>query len=110
MKIKNKFINYNFNMKSLCDFILNEGQATPEVKEKIEELKNLAKEKDLTIKFRDRKTNQGDFCIFIYHPDRRQYLVGFDGDWKSKEFNFDNCYNQAVNWIETFDSKVFFKK
>lgn len=96
-------------MKSLKEYILNESQRPNDVDAKIKELEELAKSKDLTIKFRDRKTNQGDFCIFIYHPDRRQYLVGFDGDWNSKGFNFDNCYEEAVNWIETFDPKVFFK-
>lgn len=101
-------------MKSLAEFVkesqINEGGSTPEVKEKIKELEELAKKKDLTIKFQDRKTNMGDFCIFIYHPEKRQYLVGFDGDWESKGFGFDNCYDEAVNWIETFDPKVFFKR
>lgn len=92
-------------MKSLQDYIFNEAQATPDVKEKIKELKELAKKKNLTIKFRDKKTNEGDFCIFIYHPDKRRYLVGFDGDWESTNFNFDYCYDEAVNWIEKFDAK-----
>ena len=30
----------------------------------INELNDIAQEKGLTVKFRNRKTNQGDFCIF----------------------------------------------
>lgn len=73
---------------------------------KINELKAVAKANGLKVRFRDHKTNQGDFCIFIYDKTfRKTYAVGFDGDWKSDTTDFEFCLRQAYNWIENRDKR-----
>ena len=72
----------------------------------INKLKAVAKENGLGIRFRDHKTNQGDFCIFIYDKSvRKSYIVGFDGSWGSKTSPFDVCLRLAYNWIEKRDKR-----
>lgn len=89
-------------MKSLKEYI-NEAKLPEGVEEKIKGLEEEAAKKNLTIKFRNRKTNTGDFCIFIYSEKQRRYEVGFDGDWKdTSEFSFDNCLKDAYEWIENY--------
>ena len=77
------------------------------IQKKINELQNLASSKNLTIKFRNRKTNYGDFCIFIYGPTQKRYLVGFDGYYNTAdcEFTFDYCFEQAKKYINEFEQK-----
>ena len=75
-----------------------------EIELKIKELKSVAKANGLEVKFRNHKTNQGDFCIFIYDKTfRNSYAVGFDGNWKSDTTNFAFCLKQAYNWIDKRD-------
>ena len=48
------------------------------IREEISKLKEAAKKNGLEVRFRDHKTNQGDFCIFIYDKSfRKTYAVGF---------------------------------
>ncbi len=73
---------------------------------KIKELKAVAKANGLDVRFRDHKTNQGDFCIFIYDKSiRKSYIVGYDGDWGSKYISFDKCLASAYNWINNRDNR-----
>lgn len=74
------------------------------VKKCIEQLKNIAIEKGLTIKFRNKKNDQGDFCIFIYDKSKKSnYLVGFDGYYNKKsQFNFEVCFNMALDYIDKY--------
>ena len=73
---------------------------------KINELKAKAKANGLEVRFRDHKTNQGDFCIFIYDKSiRKSYMVGYDGNWKSDTPNFESCLRQAYRWIEKRDRR-----
>ena len=75
---------------------------------KINKLKAVAKENGLEVRFHDHKTNMGDFCIFIYDKSvRKSYMVGFDGDWnsKNKKLTFNVCLRSAYNWIEKRDKR-----
>jgi hypothetical protein len=73
---------------------------------KINELKAKAKSNGLEVRFRDHKTNMGDFCIFIYDKSiRKSYMVGYDGNWKSDTTDFDFCLRQAYRWIEKRDRR-----
>ena len=84
------------------------GMAT--VTAQINELKEHAKKHGLTVRFRDHKTDQGDFCIFIYDPNfRKSYAVGYDGDWQSKAVSFEKCLKSAYNWIERRDKRFTFR-
>ena len=77
------------------------------VLQQISELKQYAKAHGLDVRFRDHKTDQGDFCIFIYDRDnfRKSYAVGFDGDWQSKAVPFDKCLKSAYRWIDKRDKR-----
>ena len=69
----------------------------------IEELKGMAKIKGLSIVFRNNNTNLGDFCIFIYDKKvKSSYMIGFDGNWNGKIFNFSYCCKQAKEWIGNY--------
>lgn len=93
-------------MKTLLEFIrnINEGKANQAQLDKIKELEQYAKDKGYDkVVFRDKETNTGDFCIFLYNkkitPNR--YCVGFDGSWNGK-FNFDYCLDQAYKYIDNY--------
>ena len=101
-------------MKQLNNFIqeklkLDKDYKEPEktYKEEVQEVTNLAKEKGLTIVFRDRTTNTGDFCFFIYDKKKqKRYLVGYDGNWKASnttgDYDFEHCLNQTIKYIENY--------
>jgi hypothetical protein len=77
-----------------------------DIRAEINKLKAVAKENGLEVRFRDHKTNQGDFCIFIYDKSFcKTYAVGFDGNWKSDTTDFGFCLRQAYNWIEKRDER-----
>lgn len=87
---------------------------TTNIEQTINELKDAARKAGLEIKFRNRETLAGDFCIFIYDRNFRKntYAVGFDGSWdadKQSPTHFDNCVKAAYGWIENRDSR-FVKK
>lgn len=77
----------------------------------INELKQVAKAHGLEIRFRNHKTDQGDFCIFIYDRQnfRQSYAVGYDGDWQGQSVSFDKCLKSAYNWIERRDKRFIFR-
>ena len=81
------------------------------IDKQISELKQYAKEHGLEVRFRDHKTDQGDFCIFIYDRQnfRNSYAVGYDGDWQSKCISFDKCLKSAYRWIERRDKRFTFR-
>ena len=81
-----------------------------DIDNKISELRRKAAEQGLSIRFRNTKTDQGDFCIFIKDPTFRPgYAVGFDGDWQSKAVSFDQCLASAYHWIEKRDKRFTFR-
>lgn len=81
-----------------------------DIDNKISELRRKAAEQGLSIRFRNTKTAQGDFCIFIKDPTYRPgYAVGFDGDWQSKGVSFDQCLASAYHWIEKRDKRFTFR-
>lgn len=95
-------------MRTLKEFLdyysINEGEANSAQLNKIKELEKYAKEKGYDkVVFRDRKTNSGDFTIFLYNKKivEKRYCVGFDGEWKG-EFNFDYCLDQAYKYIDNY--------
>lgn len=77
-------------------------------------LRALAKEKGYKLVFRNHPTEQGDFCIFIYTPQRKKiYTIGFDGDWDAREdspCHFDNCVMDARDFIIKFSSNADYRK
>lgn len=77
------------------------------ISEKIQNLINLGKEKGLDIVFRNRKTNTGDFCFFVYDKRKQnRYLIGYDGDWDTdinSNTSFDSCYNATLKYIEQYN-------
>lgn len=75
-----------------------------EIKSSIDELKQLADEHGLTIKFRNSTNNTGDFTIFIYDKDKQsRYLVGYDGVWDSKYgLGFYKILDQSKKYIENY--------
>lgn len=76
-----------------------------EIEKQIRELKDYAKSKGLSVRFRNRKTDQGDFCIFIYDKNfRKSYAVGFDGSWDDPVY-FDQCLSMAYDWIANRDDR-----
>ena len=80
------------------------------VLQQISELKQYAKAHGLDVRFRDHKTDQGVFCIFIYDPNfRKSYAVGYDGDWQSKAVSFEKCLKSAYNWIERRDKRFTYR-
>ena len=71
----------------------------------INTLKEYAKNRGLKVVFRNRKMPSGDFCFFVYHPDRRSYLIGFDGSWDVDENNicsFTSCLKETRSFIEKY--------
>ena len=71
----------------------------------IAELRQVAKQNGLQIRFRDVPNEQGDFCIYIYDKSfRKYYLVGFDGD-NNGHISFEKCLKSAYNWIEKRDRR-----
>ena len=83
---------------------------TNDIDNKISELRRKAAEQGLSIRFRNTKTDQGDFCIFIKDPTFRPgYAVGFDGDWQSKAVSFDQCLCMAYHWLRKRDKRFTFR-
>lgn len=67
---------------------------------RIDQLRKFADNFNLLVTFRDKKTNAGDFTIFIYRQGESQYAVGFDGYWSDyNELSFESCIYQAFKWI-----------
>ncbi len=81
------------------------------IDEHVSELRKVAKEHGLEIRFRNTKTAQGDFCIYIYDRKnfRNSYAVGYDGSWNSKAVNFEKCLAAAYKWIERRDKRFIFR-
>jgi hypothetical protein len=77
----------------------------------IDALKAYAKEHGLTVRFRDKKTDQGDFCIFIYDKNfRESYAVGYDGTYNSQYgCTLDDCIKSAYKWIDKRDKRFIFR-
>lgn len=96
-------------MIQISEYLIGKGvkniKYTPSVKEKIKDAKEKAKEKGLELVFRDKKTDAGDFCFFIYDKKKQnRYLVGFDGYWDEKwEITFDKCLNDTLKYIEDYN-------
>ena len=77
-----------------------------QVEDKIKKLKQAAMKQGLLVRFRNVRTNMGDFCIFIYDKAvRASYMVGFDGDWFSDYLSFEDCLNSAYKWLENRDKR-----
>ena len=78
-----------------------------EIKSSIDELKKLAEDKGLIIKFRNSTNNTGDFTIFIYDKTKQsRYLVGYDGAWDHKYgLSFYNILEQAKQYIDNYKKK-----
>lgn len=96
-------------MKDIVTKIYESSQADKfDAKNKIAKLEKYAKEHGYDkIVFRDRTTNQGDFCIFLYNKkiQPKRYCVGFDGEWTAKsdtQWNFDNCIQAAYEYIDSY--------
>lgn len=76
----------------------------------IKNLSEFAKEHGLKLVFRNKETNTGDFCLFIYKQPsmmkfRNRYLVGFDGYWDvpaDSNVSFDNCWEAAHKYISNY--------
>lgn len=76
----------------------------------ISELRKVAKEHGLEIRFRNTKTDQGDFCIYIYDKTfRKSYAVGYDGDWDGNYIDFESCLKSAYNWIKNRDNRFVYR-
>lgn len=96
-------------MKDIVTKIYESSQADKfDAKNKVAELEKYAKEHGYDkVVFRDRTTNQGDFCIFLYNKkiQPKRYCVGFDGEWSAKadtQWNFDNCIQAAYKYIDSY--------
>lgn len=78
------------------------------VKNKINEVRNLAKRHNLKLVFRDKTTNAGDFTFFFYKPEGGRFLVGIDGLWKTnyEELTFESCYDFAKRWVKCYTDIV----
>ena len=80
-----------------------------EIEKQIRVLKEYAKSKGLSIRFRDHETAQGDFCIFIYDKSfRKNFIVGYDGDWSAypeSVLSFSRFLSMAYSWIDNRDSR-----
>lgn len=60
-------------------------------------------ESPLTIKFRDKETNYGDFTIFIYDKSKKSsYLIGYDGYWDKYQPTFETCAKEAIDFIKKY--------
>lgn len=82
---------------------INKNSSKDEIVYVIKELNKYADKKDLKIMIRNYHTNTGDFCIFVYDKLKNgRYLVGYDGDWDSKNCNFQSCYEQSKKFIDEF--------
>ena len=80
------------------------------IEQQINELKKVAKENGLEVRFRSTANEQGDFCIYMYDKSyRKSYATGFDGDWNSKVINFDNCLKSAYAWIKNRDKRFIYR-
>ena len=90
----NSLYNLDFSMKNY--------------QEVVNEIKEFAKNNDLNVSFRfaNYSRNSGDFTFFIYDKKKqKRYLVGYDGNWKSKEDDFDsfkNCALDTIKYIENY--------
>lgn len=92
-------------MKQISEYIL-ESQKPTDYKDKVKEVIDAGKEKNLKVVFRDKTMNSGDFCFFIYDKKKQErYLVGYDGDWSAKESdptNFYNCVQSSLKYIKEY--------
>ena len=85
----------------ISDIIIDEKNP----KRTINYLKDLCKDKGLTIRFRDKKNDAGDFTIFIYDKSvQSSYLVGYDGYWNPKysDLTFKKCAQLALKYINNY--------
>ena len=70
-------------------------------KQTIKRLKDLCKDKGLTIRFIDKTNDAGDFTIFIYDKSvKSSYLIGYDGYWNPKhcDLTFKKCAQRALKY------------
>ncbi len=45
----------------------------------------------------------GEFCIFLYDKNvQKRYLVGYDGVWYSKQYNFYKCLEEVLHYLDTY--------
>lgn len=80
------------------------------IDKQIGELRKVAKEHGLEIRFRSTPNDQGCFCIFIYDKNfRKSYAVGYDGNTGINGLDFESCLKSAYNWIEKRDKRFIFR-
>jgi hypothetical protein len=82
------------------------------IDKQISELRKVAKEHGLEVRFRNTPNEQGDFCIYIYDKNfRESYAVGYDGDNNGDYgLSFDNCLKMAYKWIDKRDKRFIFRE
>ncbi len=83
---------------------LTKDSKREDFKKVLDELNELANDKDLRITLRLTPNNTGDFTFFVYDKlkPKSRYLVGYDGDWDSIGPSFQRCYELTQNFIEHF--------
>lgn len=70
----------------------------------LKELRNFAKSKGLSIVFKNQKYPD-DFTIFIYDKSKQsRYLVGFDGNKRSNEYDLFRCCELAEDYIKNYNN------
>ena len=74
------------------------------VKNKINEVRSIAKANNLKIVFRDKKVFDGDFTFFVYNSEGGRFLIALSGLWKTdhEELTFDSCYDFIKGWIKHY--------
>ena len=100
MKTLNNFINEKLTINSKSKISANLDFS--DYRSVVSYCQDLAQKKGLKIVFRNRKTNQGDFCFFIYDKNKQKnYLVGYDGDWNGN-ISFQHCAEQTIKYIQDY--------
>lgn len=90
---------FKLNSKNLDN--VNKKYDKSNYKEAIDDLTEEAKKKNCKIIFKNHPGgNTGDFTIFCYKSGQKRYDIGFDGDWDGEYFEFNKCYNDALDWLE----------
>ena len=83
---------------------LTKDSKSEEFKQALDEINELAHDKDLHVRLRIKPNNTGDFTFFVYDKlkPKSSYLVGYDGSWDRFGPSFQRCYELAQNFIEHF--------
>ena len=77
-----------------------------EEKELFSKMQLQCKKNNMRVRVKLNKKNynvtKGDFCIFLYDNDKKDFLIAFNGVWGGVYFGFIDCLFQTQRFIDTY--------